>query len=899
MVRCPSCATENPDTASACLSCSSPLSSPSPASMMPTLVEPVRLSRAVTVSATNVSSSTIDEGRFPPGTLLADRYRIIGMLGRGGMGEVYRANDLRLGQAVALKFLPEGTALDGRSLARFHNEVRIARQVSHPNVCRVYDIGEIEGVPFLSMEYVDGEDLASLLRRIGRLPTDKALDIARRLCAGLAAAHDRGVLHRDLKPANVMIDGRGQVRITDFGLAAVAGELEAAEIRHGTPAYMAPEQLAGREVSVKSDIYALGLVLYEIFTGKRAFEASSLAELIRMQEEAAPASLSTIVRDLDPGVERVILRCLAPDPRNRPASALTVAAALPGGDPLAAALAAGETPSPEMVAAAGETEGLRPVAAFSMLGAVLAALVLLAILGAKFSLIEKTPFENPPGALAVLARDMAKRLGYPERPAGVSHGWDYADEYLDYMRERQPLKTRWSHLAAGQPAPIVFWYRQSPRTLDPGRDLAVTWDKPPFTTPGMVRMRLDTQARLLWFEAAPPEFDEVKPAASGLDWKPFFSAAGLDPARFQAAEPQWAPATACDARTAWTGAWPEAPEISVRVEAAAWQGKPVSFRIIEPWTRPASMESQQQSAGQNAGHFTMLVLFLSMLAVACVLARHNFKVNRGDRRGALRLAYAVLWISMLRYASDMYHVPGFAELNNLISAFGRSLFLGACIWVLYLALEPYVRGRWPQTLISWTRLLSGKLRDPLVGKHILVGVLFGMAYPLIGKINEIVKTRLGKGPELMDLDNLKGVRGLTAHLLEHVIGGLEFALACFFLIFLLRWTLRRNWLAGAAFVVILTLAQGANSNYPQADLPFFAVAYALGVVILLRFGLTPMVLGLAIADFVGSSPLTLDPSAWYFGLSAAVLLMVAAIAVYGCQTSIAGRPVLKKSVLEV
>jgi serine/threonine-protein kinase len=134
----------------------------------------------------------------------------------------------------------------------------LARQVSHPNVCRVYDIGEADGLTFLSMEYVDGEDLATLLRRIGRLPASKALEIARRLCAGLAAAHDKGVLHRDLKPGNVMLDKRGNVLITDFGLAGVAGQVSGAEIRNGTPAYMAPEQRSGREVSVQTDLYALG-----------------------------------------------------------------------------------------------------------------------------------------------------------------------------------------------------------------------------------------------------------------------------------------------------------------------------------------------------------------------------------------------------------------------------------------------------------------------------------------------------------------------------------------------------------------------------------------------------------------------------------------------------------------
>ena len=176
------------------------------------------------------SSDSISHGRFAPGALFDARYRIIGLLGRGGMGEVYRADDMRLGQPVALKLLPEDLRHDPVRLAQFHNEVRTARQVSHPNVCRVYDIGEAEGALYLSMEYVDGEDLATSLRRIGRFPEDKAADIARQLCAGLAAAHQRGVIHRDLKPANVMLDGAGRVRVMDFGLAAV-GRVE--DVRAG------------------------------------------------------------------------------------------------------------------------------------------------------------------------------------------------------------------------------------------------------------------------------------------------------------------------------------------------------------------------------------------------------------------------------------------------------------------------------------------------------------------------------------------------------------------------------------------------------------------------------------------------------------------------------------------
>src|SRR5213078_2628297 len=274
------------------------------------------------------SSDPIGGGRFTPGQIIAERYRVVALAGRGGMGEVYRAEDLTLGQVVALKFLPETLTRDAAALARFHAEVRTARQVSHPNVCRVFDIGDIDGTLFLTMEYVDGEDLASVVRRIGRLSQDKATEIARQICAGLAAAHERGVIHRDLKPANIMLDGAGKIRITDFGLAGIAASIQGEEARAGTPAYMAPEQLAGKQVTTRSDIYSLGLVLYEILTGQRAFEASTLQELVRLRESGTITNPSMLVRDLDPLIERVILRCLETDPGKRAASALQVAAAL-------------------------------------------------------------------------------------------------------------------------------------------------------------------------------------------------------------------------------------------------------------------------------------------------------------------------------------------------------------------------------------------------------------------------------------------------------------------------------------------------------------------------------------------------------------------------------------------
>ena len=350
MSACPACAKPTDESQRYCPACGTDLQLPD----SPTGTAPRPLPQTPRPDAKARGASD----RFVPGTVLAGRYRIVGLLGRGGMGEVYRADDLKLEQPVALKFLPRALEGDADRIERLYAEVRTARQVSHPAVCRVWDIGEAEGQHFISMEFVDGENLASLLRRIGRFPQDKALDVSRQIAEGLAAAHAKGLLHRDLKPANVMLDGQGQVRLTDFGLAGLADSLAGQDVRSGTPSYMSPEQLAGREVSVRSDIYALGLVIYELVTGRRAFEGKGLAELARRHRDERPVDPALLVPGLAPAVERTILACLEKEPRLRPPSALVVAAMLGGRDPLEAAIAAGETPSPELVAAAGETEGL-------------------------------------------------------------------------------------------------------------------------------------------------------------------------------------------------------------------------------------------------------------------------------------------------------------------------------------------------------------------------------------------------------------------------------------------------------------------------------------------------------------------------------------------------------------
>jgi serine/threonine-protein kinase len=833
-------------------------------------------------------ASQVDEGRFLPGTVIAGRYRIAGLLGRGGMGEVYRATDLTLGQAVALKFLPESLGRDERAVVRFYNEVRMARQVTHPNVCRVYDIGAAEGLHYISMEFVDGEDLAGLLRRIGRLPVDKALETARRLCAGLAAAHEKGVLHRDLKPANVMIDGRGQVIIMDFGLAGLTEQLQG-DARSGTPAYMSPEQLAGTEVTVKSDIYSLGLLLYELFTGKRAYEAASLMELVQQQERGAPAAITSVAKDLDPAAERVILRCLEHDPRRRPASALAVAAALPGGDPLAAALIAGETPSPELIAAAGETEGLRPAVAMAWLAAALAGIVIVGILAVPYSITEKVPMDVPPDALARDARHLLQDFGYAAKPKDAAWGFDYDDGYQSYLKQHRDLAAeRWRNPAAGEPPIIQFWYRESPwpMTARFGQNTVIDYGDPALDVSGMARLRMDPQGKLRELEAVPPQVEPPAPPGAPFDWSALFRAAGLDQSQFRTAEPEWTPLANWDARAAWTGI--DAPTgANLRVEAAAWRGRPVSFRIVGPWTRPGRMTMDTSNARIPA----MVVIYLALIA-AGVLAWRNLRAGRSDRHGAWSLA--LLYFACLSggMALATHHVAAMAELSVFWRLVAQGAINAALLWLFYIALEPWVRRRWPHILISWTRFTVKGVRDPLVGR----GLLIGAAFACVMAAAELVRLRLHgpTGEPLMPmLYPPVSLRLAGAAALWSVAGSLFDPLIALFLLFVLRVVLRREWAAAIVCALAIGLLDSSGTAYPAVDVPIDILTAGLGVFLLLRYGLVVLIAINALKDFLLDVPRTLDFSLWYAPTGMMALVVAALIAVYGFRISLAGRPVFK------
>src|SRR4051812_43797127 len=662
------------------------------------------------------SSGSIDHGRFGPGAIFDNRYRVLGLLGRGGMGEVYHADDLRLGQQVALKFLPKDLSRDPMRLAQFHNEVRTARQVSHANVCRVYDIGEFDGQLFITMEYVDGEDLSILLRRIGRVPEDKGLEIARQICAGLAAAHERGVLHRDLKPANIMLDGAGKVRIMDFSLAA-AGDVK--DIRAGTPAYMAPEQLAGTEVTVRSDIYALGLVLYEIFTGRRAFDVKTLTDLIEQHQAGTLTAPTALVKSLDPAIEAAIVRCLDPVPARRPSSAIGVSASLPGGDPLAAALAAGETPSPEMVAAAGGDQMMMSVrrgATWLVLTA--AMLALLTWMATHYSLLSRVPLAKSPDVLADRAEELRQSFGYTDPAEGRASGFIYDDAYLSWAADHGSGRTKWAELPAGRPAVVRYWYRTSPRALVPvssGGSVSLT--DPPFLMNGMTKVLVDSKGRLLRFEAMPPQVESPPPAAPHpVDWRPLFAAAGIDPAAFSEVAPSRTPASFADERKAWEGTLPETP-LKVRVEAAGYRGRAIMFDIVAPWTVAA-----REPAAAGRGNPNNAVLVYVLLVGATMIAIANVRRGRADQRGAFRLAAFTFFLIATMWLASPHVSDVMQEQQRLFDRLGIGLFVAGALYVLYLGLEPFVRRAWPSMLVGWSRMIAGRIRDPLIGHDVVIGV---------------------------------------------------------------------------------------------------------------------------------------------------------------------------------
>jgi serine/threonine-protein kinase len=763
-------------------------------------------------------------------------------------------------------------------LERFRNEVRLARQVSHPNVCRMYDLGETDGLVFLSMEYIDGEDLASLLRRIGHLPPAKARETAHKLCAGLAAAHEKGVIHRDFKPANIMIDGRGQVLITDFGLAAT-GTVEAGDIRSGTPAYMAPEQLRGAEVTVRSDIYALGLVLYEIFTGHAPFEASGREELIRKQSEGPPP-----MTDVDGVVERTIARALDPDPRRRYATVQAVANALAGGDPLQAALAAGQTPSPEMVAAAGETEGMNPRAALACVAVIVVGILAASTIAGKGWAFSRAGAETPPEAMTQKARDLLAGLGYTGKPGSSAGGYATDASALEHLAGT-PIDEAWRRIATARPPIIMFWYRQSPDRLIAGSygSTHVTGSDPALDIYGMVNLRLDAQGRLSRLTALPRSQRQPDEAAPPFEWRKLFDAAGFDMAHFEATAPRVVPPFAFDQRSAWVGTEDSG---RLRVEAAAWHGLPVVFTMGADTPERASSAVQ---ARFQRGDMARILFAVFLLLAEVVLAWRNVKLGRGDAAGALRVGGVVAMMDILYHLLSQSHGLDYGEYSMLMRAVGESLLEGGRMAAAYLAFEPFIRRRWPDVLISWTRVLSGAWRDPLAGRHVLMGVCGGALLSTVYKMYDLLLGPSSSGARSVDLYNVANTARTLAQLSAALGDAVGDACWAAFLVFLFALVFRKQWAAAAFGALLWGGVQASGSSIPLWTLALWLFVFGVLYFLLFRYGLLACVAYAYTGEVIMNLPMTLDSGTWYFGASALALVVLGVVTFAAYRAAVAGR----------
>jgi hypothetical protein len=843
--------------------------------------------------------------RFPPGTILAGRYRIIGPLGRGGMGDVYRADDLKLDQAVALKFLDRSRAESSAWLRQYENEVRLARKVTHPNVMRVYDISEAEGEVFISMEYVDGEDLASLLRRIGRLTGDKASQIARQLCAGLGAAHDQGVLHRDLKPANVMIDGQGRVRIADFGIAALACHAGQTGALVGTPGFMAPELFAGAAPSVRSDLYSLGIVLYETVTGKQPFAGSPTRSRAHDTTVIRP---STVVPQIDAALERVILQCLEHDPGRRPDSAYAVAAALPGGDALALALAAGETPSPSMVAAAGAEGTLHARVAIGCLAVAVVALLLVIYLADRTFFLPQAGLTKSPAVLADKAERVITALGHAPSSQDHRQGFALDRDWLEYAKRSEEHRHIWKNLASGHPPAICFWYHAG---AEPTSLPALLGEPSPTQVssvePDLVAVRLDGRGRLLEYAATGDRSGLSTAGSPAVDWSALWEMAGLPKAQFQPIPPSRAPPMYADSLVAWEGAYPEAPELPIRVEGASLGERVVYFAVSPPW------DADWTDADEGISHLPRPMplgrLALNLVAIigGSFLAWHNLRTGRGDQRGAARLVVFVLVLGLFDWLLGERHVAALGqELATFYVWMARATLTAAIAWVSYFAVEPYVRRYWPQIMITWSRVLGGKFRDPLVGRDVLIGGMCGILLVLVLQLDVLVPGWLGlprslpklPGP-VHDLGDVLSVQHKLSILISGLMTSISLALVVLLLMLVLRVLIRPGWLAMGMSWLLLTALEATASAH-DFSFPWLtsAIIAAVAMLLLVRVGVVALVACSFFWFLLVNSPLTTNLQAWYAPASTCAVVLAAALLGYGFFNARAGQPLFWQRLLD-
>ena len=409
-------------------------------------------------------------------------------------------------------------------------------------------------------------------------------------------------------------------------------------------------------------------------------------------------------------------------------------------------------------------------------------------------------------------------------------------------------------------------------------------------------MTLDPQGRLMAFGAEPPRANQATETA--VDWTALFHAAGLDPSSFRQAEPQWTPPSAFDVQAAWTGTAPDKPSVPLRIEAAAWRGKPVHFRIIYPWTQTTRFEYFRLPSGLST--ISWILTLISLIGAALV-ARSNYRRGKGDHKGALKLSCLIFSIHLLNWILASHKAPSSDDLvSSLLISLSTAVFLAATIWLWYFAFEPFVRRYWPTSIITWSRMLTGRMRDALAGRDMLIGLLAGVGIFLLIRTADYLTGHRGDirftQTSMLALNTLHGIHFAVSTAFFDFILAIIGAVFVLFILFLLRLLLRRQWLA--AGVAALLLAVGGFGPLSSFSLPATVLTAATIVIITMRFGLLALTAALFAINLLVYFPLTFKFSSWYVGIGLMAPLAILALAVWAFYTSLGGQKVFRGSLLE-
>ena len=548
----------------------------------------------------------------------------------------------------------------------------------------------------------------------------------------------------------------------------------------------------------------------------------------------------------------------------------------------------------------------------------------------------------------------------------VASGFEMDREYSKFLRDSANTFDTREALKFAQPALIRYWYRQSPGVLFPFSEQLVTSSDPPRNVPGMVLLRLDTDGKLNHFEAAPEQVSssagavsnsagaasssefrvsgsEPLPSArplnpSGLEtrnlklgtgaseletrnskletaspdlkletdlWSALFGAAGLDITKFQPTESLWTPPHAYDARQAWTGFYPSLPNLPIRVEAAAFHNRPVYFTIVSPWNKPVSERADPRSLGEKIGVWILFAIFFGILVVGALLALRNLRLGRGDRRGAFRLALFVFLSRILVWIFSTHHVADNGELLLLVTGIQSALFWSCFVGVMYLALEPYLRRRWPEKIISWNRLLVGDFRDPLVGRDILVGLTIGAFCLLLLYLRVVLPYWIASFRTMPDFTDgfefgMAGARAFLTMFINQVTASMIQTFMVVFLLLFLTLLFRKEWLGVTvgALIWIAFFFAGEISYTHWIGLVCVALAVIAFVLCAENFGPVALMSALMVFHLWVFYPITTDLSAWYASSFVLCTLILLALAVYAFYTSLGGQRVFKGRLLQ-